>query len=137
MAPLAENAVILRETDTVAMLRLLKATMRLRPDRIIVGEIRSGDAALAMLKAWNTGHPGGCSTAHCNTHIDAARAGLTRIEQLIREASPSPMRDLIAEAVNLIVSIVRADNQPGRLVQEVVSVDGLAADGAYQLSNAE
>ena len=133
----AENAVILRETDTVSMLRLLKTTMRLRPDRIIVGEVRTGDAALALLKAWNTGHPGGCSTTHCNTHINAARAGLTRIEQLIREASTSPMRELIAEAVDLIVSIARADNRPGRLVQEVVSISGMSADGSYQLSNAE
>lgn len=131
----AENKVILRTTDVVGMLRLLKATMRLRPDRIIVGEVRDG-AALALLKAWNTGHPGGVCTVHANTHVDAARAGLTRIEQLVQEASNSPMRDLIAEAVDLIVSIAKADNQPGRLVQEVVSISGIV-DGAYQLSNAE
>jgi type IV secretion system protein VirB11 len=128
--------VILRTTDTVSMLRLLKTTMRLRPDRIIVGEVRGGEA-LALLKAWNTGHPGGICTVHANTHVNAARAGLTRIEQLIQEVSNSPMRELIAEAVDLIVSIARADNEPGRLVQEVVGVDGLSVDGAYQLSNAE
>jgi type IV secretion system protein TrbB len=131
----AENKVILRTTDLVGMLRLLKATMRLRPDRIIVGEVRDG-AALALLKAWNTGHPGGVCTIHANTHGNAARAGLTRIEQLIQEASNSPMRNLIAEAVDLIVSIAKADNQPGRLVQEVVSISGIA-DGVYQLENAE
>jgi P-type conjugative transfer ATPase TrbB len=131
----AENKVILRTTDLVGMIRLLKATMRLRPDRIIVGEVRDG-AALALLKAWNTGHPGGVCTVHANTHVNAARAGLTRIEQLIQEASNSPMRELIAEAVDLIVSIAKADNQPGRLVQEVVSISGIA-DGVYQLSNAE
>ena len=131
----AENAVILRATDTVTMLRLLKTTMRLRPDRIIVGEVRGGEA-LALLKAWNTGHPGGVCTVHANTHANAARTGLTRIEQLIQEASSSPMRELIAEAVDLIVSIAKAANEPGRLVQEVVSVNGLV-DGAYQLSNAE
>jgi P-type conjugative transfer ATPase TrbB len=132
----AENAVILRATDTVSMLRLLKTTMRLRPDRIIVGEVRGGEA-LALLKAWNTGHPGGVCTVHANTHVNAARAGLTRIEQLIQEASNSPMRELIAEAVDLIVSIAKADNEPGRLIQEVVSISGISADGAYQLSNAE
>ena len=131
----AENAVILRATDTVSMLRLLKTTMRLRPDRIVVGEVRGGEA-LALLKAWNTGHPGGVCTVHANTHLNAARAGLTRIEQLIQEASNSPMRELIAEAVDLIVSIAKADNEPGRLVQEVVSLSGVA-DGAYQLCNAE
>ncbi len=118
------------------MLRLLKTTMRLRPDRIIVGEVRGGEA-LALLKAWNTGHPGGVCTVHANTHVNAARAGLTRIEQLIQEASSSPMRELIAEAVDLIVSIAKANNEPGRLVQEVVSISGISADGAYQLSNAE
>jgi P-type conjugative transfer ATPase TrbB len=131
-----ENVVILRATDTVTMLRLLKTTMRLRPDRIIVGEVRGGEA-LALLKAWNTGHPGGVCTVHANTHVNAARAGLTRIEQLIQEASNSPMRELIAEAVDLIVSIAKAENEPGRLIQEVVSISGLSADGAYQLSNAE
>src|SRR3954447_15297020 len=131
----AENAVILRATDTVSMLRLLKTTMRLRPDRIIVGEVRGGEA-LALLKAWNTGHPGGVCTVHANTHANAARAGLTRIEQLIQEAISSPMRELIAEAVDLIVSIAKADNAPGRLVQEVVSVTGFC-DGAYQLCNPE
>ena len=81
------------------------ATLRLRPDRIIVGEVRGGEA-LAMLKAWNTGHPGGICTVHANH----ARAGLTRIEQMIAEVSQTPMRALIAEAVNLIVSIVRTDH---------------------------
>ena len=132
----AENAVILRATDAITMLRLLKTTMRLRPDRIIVGEVRGGEA-LALLKAWNTGHPGGICTVHANTHANAARAGLTRIEQLIQEASNSPMRELIAEAVDLIVSIAKANNKPGRLIQEVVCIGGLSADGGYQLSNAE
>jgi type IV secretion system protein TrbB len=131
----AENKVILRSTDVVGMLRLLKTTMRLRPDRIIVGEVRGGEA-LALLKAWNTGHPGGVCTVHANTHVDAARAGLTRIEQLIQEVSSSPMRDLIAEAVDLIVSIAKAENEPRRVVQEVVSITGFS-NGVYQLSNAE
>jgi len=109
--------------------------LRMRPDRIIVGEVRDG-AALALLKAWNTGHPGGVCTVHANTHVDAARAGLVRIEQLIQEASNSPMRELIAEAVDLIVSITKADNQPGRLIQEVVSVSGFG-DGTYQFLSPE
>ncbi len=103
----AKNAVIMRATDTVDMQRLLKATMRLRPDRIIVGEVRGGEA-LSLLKAWNTGHPGGVCTVHANH----ARAGLQRIEQLIAEVSQTPMRALIAEAVNLIVSIVKTDSAP-------------------------
>ena len=127
----AENAVVMRATDTVDMQRLLKATMRLRPDRIIVGEVRGGEA-LALLKAWNTGHPGGICTVHANH----ARAGLQRLEQLIAEVSRAPMRALIAEAVNLIVSIVKTDQPPGRRVSEVVAVTGFA-DGDYRFVNLE
>ena len=125
----AENVVALRATDTVDMQRLLKATMRLRPDRIVVGEVRGGEA-LALLKAWNTGHPGGLSTAHAND----ARAGLVRVEQLIAEVSITPMHALIAEAVDLIVSIARTPE--GRRVREVVAVRGFEA-GAYQFTNPE
>jgi type IV secretion system protein TrbB len=127
----AQNAVVMRATDTVDMQRLLKATMRLRPDRIIVGEVRGGEA-LSLLKAWNTGHPGGVCTVHANH----ARAGLQRIEQLIAEVSQTPMRALIAEAVNLIVSIVKTDSAPGRRIEEVVTVTGLA-DGNYCFSEPE
>ena len=112
----APNYVQLRATDTVDMRRLLKGTMRLRPDRIIVGEVRGGEA-LDMLKAWNTGHPGGCCTVHANS----AQAAVIRIEQLIQEVSQNPMRRLIAEAVDLVVSITMTPN--GRRVQEVLSVD--------------
>jgi P-type conjugative transfer ATPase TrbB len=127
----APNAVVMRATDTVDMQRLLKATLRLRPDRIIVGEVRGGEA-LAMLKAWNTGHPGGVCTVHANH----ARAGLIRVEQMIAEVSQTPMRALIAEAVNLIVSIVRIDAAPGRRIHEVVAVNGFG-DGDYRFVNLE
>lgn len=127
----ADNAVALRATDTVDMQRLLRATMRLRPDRIIVGEVRGGEA-LSLLKAWNTGHPGGVCTVHANH----ARAGLRRLEQLIAEVSRAPMCALIAEAVNLIVSIVRTDQAPGRRIDEVVAVMGVT-DGEYQFVNVE
>ena len=70
-----------------------------------------------MLKAWNTGHPGGCCTVHANS----AQAAVIRIEQLIQEVSQNPMRRLIAEAVDLVVSI--AMTPQGRRVQEVLSVD--------------
>ncbi len=123
----AENAVLLRATDAVTMNRLLKATMRLRPDRIIVGEVRGGEA-LTLLKAWNTGHPGGVSTVHANS----ARAGLIRLEQLIAEASQTPIRDLIADAVDLLVFIEKTDAAPGRRVTEIVAVSG-GLDGNYQL----
>jgi type IV secretion system protein TrbB len=125
----AKNAVSLRTSETIDMQRLLKATMRLRPDRIIVGEVRGGEA-LAMLKAWNTGHPGGLGTLHAN---DPA-AALTRLEHLIAEVLHANMRAVIAEAINLIVPIVKT--KAGRIVQPIMQVNGLH-DGQYVLSTVE
>lgn len=113
----AENAVSLHTSDTVDMARLLKSTMRLRPDRIIVGEVRDG-AALTLLKAWNTGHPGGVTTIHSNT----ATSTLRRLEQLTAEASQQPMQEVIGEAVDLVVSIERTGK--GRRVREVIHIEG-------------
>lgn len=111
----ARNAVTMRAVEHVSMLSLLKVAMRLRPDRIVVGEVRDG-SALALLKAWNTGHPGGAATVHANSAI----AGLIRMEQLVGEATQAPMQVLIAEAVDLIVSIEKTAQ--GRRVNEVVTV---------------
>jgi len=116
----AENAVCLHTSDTVDMARLLKSTMRLRPDRIIVGEVRDG-AALTLLKAWNTGHPGGVTTIHSNTAMSALR----RLEQLTAEVSQQPMQEVIGEAVDLIVSIERSGR--GRRVHEILHVEGFSA----------
>lgn len=113
----SENKIILRATESVDMLRLLKATMRLRPDRIVVGETR-GKEALDLLKAWNTGHPGGIATVHANS----AYGGLTRLEQLISEVSNTKMSDLIAQAVNLVVFIAKTNT--GRAIKEIALVTG-------------
>lgn len=113
----AENAISLHTSDTIDMARLLKSTMRLRPDRIIVGEVRDG-AALTLLKAWNTGHPGGITTVHSNTAMSALR----RLEQLTAEASQQPMQEVIGEAVDLVVSIERTGK--GRRVREVIHIEG-------------
>lgn len=113
----AENAVFLRTSKTIDMTRLLRATMRLRPDRILVGEVR-GAEALALLKAWNTGHPGGVGTVHAND----ALAALVRLGQLIQEAGVPPVPELIAEAVDLVVSIERTPK--GRRIEEIVKVRG-------------
>lgn len=113
----AKNVVFLRTSDHADQQRLLRATMRLRPDRIVVGEVRD-KSALALLKAWNTGHPGGVGTVHAND----ARAALVRVGQLIQEAGVPPAPELIAEAVNVVVSIKRISAAPGRVVDEVVAV---------------
>lgn len=115
----AENAVALHTSDTVDMARLLKSTMRLRPDRIIVGEVRDG-AALTLLKAWNTGHPGGVATIHANSAISALR----RFEQLTAEVSQQPMREVIGEAVDLVISIERAG--ASRRVRDIMEVRGFS-----------
>ena len=113
----ALNTVFLRTAENTDMTRLLRATMRLRPDRIVVGEVRDG-AALALLKAWNTGHPGGVGTVHANS----AGAALVRVGQLIQEAGVPANPELIAEAVNVVVSIKRTAT--GRVVDEIIRVTG-------------
>jgi P-type conjugative transfer ATPase TrbB len=123
----AENAVALHTTDAVDMARLLKSTMRLRPDRIIVGEVRDG-AALTLLKAWNTGHPGGIATIHANT----ARSALTRLEQLTAEVSQSPMPEIIGEAVDMVISIERTPK--GRRVRDLLVVEGFRT-GEYRIES--
>ncbi len=123
----AENAVLLHTSDTVDMARLLKSTMRLRPDRIVVGEVRDG-AALTLLKAWNTGHPGGVATIHSNTAMSALR----RLEQLTAEASQQPMHEVIGEAVDLIVSIERTPR--GRRVRDVIQVERFV-NGQYEIES--
>ena len=122
----AENVVFLRTSDNSGMTRLLRATMRLRPDRIVVGEVRDG-SALALLKAWNTGHPGGVGTVHAND----ASAALIRIGQLIQEAGVPPNPELIAEAVNVVVSIKRTAD--GRRVEEVAAVRGWSSSGGFHV----
>jgi type IV secretion system protein TrbB len=121
----APDTVFLRAREGLASMNdLLKATMRLRPDRIVVGEVR-GYEALSLLKAWNTGHPGGLSTVHASS----AKGGLTRLEQLIQEAVVSVPRELIAEAVDLVVHIDRCGT--GRKINEIIQVDGVE-NGKYQ-----
>ncbi|PDT01399.1 P-type conjugative transfer ATPase TrbB [Rhizobium chutanense] len=121
----AENAVLLHTSDTIDMARLLKSTMRLRPDRIVVGEVRDS-AALTLLKAWNTGHPGGVATIHSNTAMSALR----RLEQLTAEASQQPMHEVIGEAVDLVISIERTPR--GRRVRDVIQVERFV-NGQYEI----
>lgn len=130
----AANSVQYKTSPEVGMRALLKATLRMRPDRILVGEVR-GPEALDMLMAWNTGHEGGAATLHANT----AAAGLTRLSALINmhPDSPDPLeRDrMIGEAVHLIVHIARSPDGT-RKVAEVLEVGGFA-DGMFGFQRAE
>jgi len=121
----AHDVVALRtRSGSVSMADLVRSTLRLRPDRIIVGEVR-GREALDMLKAWNTGHPGGIATVHANSAISA----LYRLEQLVQESVVTVPRWLIAEAIDMIVFI--AGRGTGRRIETIARVAGLDPDGGY------
>jgi type IV secretion system protein VirB11 len=123
----APDTVALRtRLGAVTMADLVRSTLRLRPDRIIIGEVRGGEA-LDMLKAWNTGHPGGIATVHANS----APAALYRLEQLIQEVVTAVPRRLIAEAIDLVVFI--EGRGPERRVGGVAAVEGLDTSGDYAL----
>src|SRR6185369_2337553 len=123
----AADSVSLRTKPGVATLGdLVRSTLRLRPDRIIIGEVR-GPEALDMLKAWNTGHPGGVTTVHANSD----RGALLRLEQLVQEAVVTVPRALIAEAIDLIVFL--AGRGGSRRVESLIEVQGLDAGGDYLL----
>lgn len=121
----AENYVQYHTSAEVNMTALLKTTLRMRPDRILVGEVR-GPEALDLLMAWNTGHEGGAATLHANN----AKAGLDRLGMLIsmHPDSPKPIEPLIGEAVHLVVHIARIDGL--RRIQEILEVSGFV-NGRY------
>jgi type IV secretion system protein TrbB len=102
-----------------SMTQLVRMSLRMRPDRILVGEVR-GPEALDLLMAWNTGHEGGIATLHANN----AEAGLTRLSTLVSMSKEAPrdIESLIAEAVDVIVHIART--QTGRIVKEIIQVTG-------------
>jgi P-type conjugative transfer ATPase TrbB len=117
-----------RTEPAVTMTDLVRDTLRLRPDRIIIGEVRDG-SALDLLKAWNTGHPGGLATIHANSAAEA----LTRLEDLIGEVTQRVPHRAIAQAINLVVFIERTPH--GRQVRTVARVTGREGD-KYRLEEA-
>jgi type IV secretion system protein VirB11 len=126
----APNLVALRTRDGVVSLSdLVRSSLRLRPDRIPIGEVR-GAEALDLLKAWGTGHPGGIGTIHAGTGIGALR----RLEQLIQEAVITVPRALIAETINVVAVLTGRGSQ--RRLAELVQVTGLGQSGDYAISPA-
>lgn len=111
------------------MRRAIQDALRKRPDRIIVGEVREGGAALELLKAWNTGHPGGVATLHANS----AQAALGRLEDLLAEISPQTPYRLIAEAVHWVVFIAREGSS--RKLRGMVQVCGWSREQGYELKD--
>ncbi|GAA5264619.1 type IV secretion system protein TrbB [Acidiphilium sp. MT5] len=127
----APNLVSLRTKDGAVSLRdLVRSALRLRPDRIPIGEVR-GPEALDLLKAWGTGHPGGIGTLHAGSAIGA----LHRLEQLIQEAAVTVPRGLIAETIDLIA--VLSGRGSARRITELSRLSGLSPTGDYVLTAAE
>ena len=120
-AALDRVEMLTKRTDPpVTMTDLVRDTLRLRPDRIVIGEVRDG-SALDLLKAWNTGHPGGLATIHANSAAEA----LTRLEDLIGEVTQRVPRRAITQAVHLVVFIERTSaDRRVREVSRVVGYDG-------------
>ncbi|UPJ69396.1 P-type conjugative transfer ATPase TrbB [Bradyrhizobium sp. 191] len=125
---LAPNLVALRTKDgLISLSDLVRSSLRLRPDRIPIGEVR-GAEALDLLKAWSTGHPGGIGTIHAGTALGALR----RLEQLVQEAVVTVPRPLIAETINVIA--VLSGRGAERRLSELARVTGLGVSGDYNLS---
>ena len=123
----APNLVSLRTKEGVVSLSdLVRSALRLRPDRIPIGEVR-GAEALDLLKAWGTGHPGGVGTIHAGTALGVLR----RMEQLIQESVVTVPRALITETSDVIAVLVR--DGAGRRLSELAEVRGLDASGDYQI----
>lgn len=121
----ADHVPLRTRPGVVSMTELVRSTLRLRPDRIVIGEVR-GPEALDLLKAWGTGHPGGIATLHANS----AAGALSRLEQLIQEIATHAPRALIADTIDVIVFI--AGRGRSRRVQDIVGVRGFD-DHGYQL----
>jgi type IV secretion system protein VirB11 len=126
----APNLVALRTKDGVASLSdLVRSSLRLRPDRIPIGEVR-GAEALDLLKAWGTGHPGGIGTIHAGSALGALR----RLEQLVQEAVVTVPRALIAETIN-VIAVLAGRGSERRLI-ELARVEGLGPADDYVLVSA-
>lgn len=122
------NSQFLKTSDYVDLTRLLKSTLRLRPDRIVVGEIR-GKEAIDLISAWNTGHPGGIATIHADSTFKA----LARIEQYISIISQNPQKENIADAINLVIFIKKelVNGKNIRRIKSILRVIGIDQNKNY------
>lgn len=123
-----DDLVDMTTSTYVSMHDLVKGSLRMRPDRIIIGEVRDG-AALDLLKAWNTGHPGGICTLHANS----AESTPYRLEDLIQEAVVTVPRNLILQAIDLITFIQR-DKKGIRRITDIMELVGFDGE-KYQLKS--
>lgn len=115
----AKNSILYHTSVHTSITDLLKTTLRMRPDRIIIGEVRD-HTALDMLDAWSTGHPGGISTLHANNALQA----LDRIEGLVsrHNNAPDDIKSVIGNAVDFIINIRKTGTV--RRVEEILELEG-------------
>ena len=104
---------------------LVRNSLRMRPDRIVVGEVRSGEA-IDMLQAMNTGHDGSLTTIHANTPRDALARLETMIQMTGMRLSDRAMRQQIASAVNVVIQVARLTDGTRRIVSisEITGMEG-------------
>lgn len=125
----ANKLQVLVQPPTYTWNHAIRDAMRFRPDRIIVGEVRDG-SALEMLKAWNTGHPGGIATVHAND----TGAMLDRVCQLIEEVVPVAPRAMVADTIDVCVHLRRDPRHPaGRAVTGIDEVRGISNENRWIL----
>ena len=113
----AKNCVSLRVTDNMSMNQLLRITLRLSPNRIVVGEVR-GEETFTLLTAWSTGHRGGITTVHSDSALDT----LYRLQEAIELVSLSPQQRKIGRAIDIVVYLRKVDRR--RFVEEIIAVEG-------------
>ena len=118
LAPCSPDTFRLRTVEGLDLHRLVKESLRTSPTRLVVGEVRD-QAALALLDAWNTGHPGGLATLHANGSHEA----LVRLSTLIQRAGVPPQPELIVATVSLLVHLV-GTSRATRRVAEIARVTG-------------
>ena len=126
-APFA-NAVALRTADGVSMDRLLVSALRQAPDRIVVGEVREGAVLLTLVKAWNTGHPGGLVTLHANSAAEV----MDRLSLLATEVMTADPVPVLMQATDLVVFLHR---DTGRPVLSSIRAAVRDADGATRMED--
>jgi pilus assembly protein CpaF len=104
---------------------LVRNSLRMRPDRIVIGEVRGGEA-IDMLQAMNTGHDGSLTTIHANTPRDALSRLETMIQMTGMRLSDRAMRQQVASAINLVVQVARMSDGSRRLtsISEITGMEG-------------
>ncbi|WP_226669065.1 P-type conjugative transfer ATPase TrbB [Microbulbifer aggregans] len=126
-----KNTVQITTSDYLSSYGALKLALRFRPDRVMFGEVRDG-VALDLLKAWNTGHPGGVCTLHANSSEEA----LERLSEMIQEKCSGDFRSLIGRSVDLCLFIQKSPSSAsGRIVRDLIKVERFDKDrGEFSFS---